>query len=111
MPKKALLRHFFELYGVPAEAVAFSDNGNSFFDNGESVLKAIGFEDHRCYPANVHQYLSMNDNPLHGTSKGSWRNSGVDYRNQAKIRISNKNLPLLARNKVFDQKLPLTGKN
>ncbi len=31
------------------------------------------------YPANVHQWLSMNDNPLHGLSKGSWRTSGVDY--------------------------------
>jgi hypothetical protein len=32
-----------------------------------------------CYPANVHQWLSVNDNPLHGLSKGSWRTSGVDY--------------------------------
>ncbi len=75
----ALLRLFFELYDVPAEAVVFSDNGSSFFENGESVLKAVGFKNHRFYPANVHQYLSMNDNPLHGTAKGSWRSSGVDY--------------------------------
>lgn len=75
----ALLRRFFELYKVPAEAVAFSDNGNSFFEKSSSVLKALGFKDHRFYPANVHQYISMNDNALHGTSKGSWRTSGVDF--------------------------------
>lgn len=75
----ALLRRFFEEYEVPTDAVAFSDNGNSFFENGESVLEAIGFKNHRLYPADVHQFLSMNDNALHGTSKGSWRSSGVDH--------------------------------
>ncbi len=75
----ALLRLFFELYRLPADAVALSDNGNSFFENSLSVLKAIGFKDHLFYPANVHQYLSMNDNRLHGTSKGSWRSERIDY--------------------------------
>lgn len=75
----ALLRRFFELYKIPAEATVLSDNGNSFFENGESALKAAGFKNHLCYPANVHQWVSMNDNPLHGLSKGSWRTSGVDY--------------------------------
>ena len=74
-----LLRRFFELYKIPPEAIVLSDNGNSFFEKGESVLKAAGFKKHICYPANVHQWLSVNDNPLHGLSKGSWRTSGVDY--------------------------------
>jgi hypothetical protein len=74
-----LLRRFFERYEVPAGAVSLSDNRNSFFENSESVLKAIGFENHLFYPANVHQFLSPNDNRLHGTSKGSWRSSGVDH--------------------------------
>src|SRR4051794_15198148 len=43
----ALLRRFFEIYKVPEGGVALSDNGNSFFENGESVLKAVGFKDHR----------------------------------------------------------------
>lgn len=74
-----LLRRFFSRYGVKSDWIAFSDNGNAFYENGESVLKALGFKDHHNYPANVHQFISMNDNPLHGTSKGSWRTSGVDY--------------------------------
>lgn len=75
----ALLRRFFEIYGVQPNSVALSDNGTSFSENGESVLKAIGFEDHEKYPADVHQFASPNDNRLHGTSKGSWRSSGVDH--------------------------------
>lgn len=74
-----LLRLFFGLYKIPAEATVLSDNGNSFFENSESVLTALGFKNHLCYPANVHQWLSINDNPLHGTSKGAWRTSGVEY--------------------------------
>jgi len=74
-----LLRRFFGLYKIPADATVLSDNGNSFFENSESVLMALGFKNHLCYPANVHQWLSINDNPLHGTSKGSRRTSGVDY--------------------------------
>jgi hypothetical protein len=74
-----LLRRFFALYKIPEESTGLSDNGNSFFENSESVLMALGFKNHLCYPANVHQWISINDNPLHGTSKGSWRTSGVDY--------------------------------
>jgi transposase len=74
-----LLRLFFEKYKVPPGVTVFSDNGNSFFENGESVLHKLGFKTHICYPANVHQYLSPNDNRLHGTSKQTWRNSGINY--------------------------------
>lgn len=75
----ALLRHFFVLYGVAKGAVALSDNGKSFFEQGESVLAQLGFQHHVCYPAAVHQYLSPNDNRLHGTAKQRWRQSGVDH--------------------------------
>jgi hypothetical protein len=74
-----LLRLFFAKYNVHKDATILSDNGNSFFENGESVLKQLGFRKHECYPASVHQYLSPNDNRLHGTAKQSWRQSGVDY--------------------------------
>ena len=42
------------------------------------VLLTLGFQKHLCYPAAVHQYLSPNDNRLHGTAKQSWRMSGID---------------------------------
>jgi hypothetical protein len=74
-----LLRRFFHVYEVPPSATIYSDNGNSFFDEGESVLVSLGFQKHVTYPAKVHQYLSPNDNPLHGTSKQRWRSCGVDF--------------------------------
>lgn len=74
-----LLRRFFELYRLPEGVVAFSDNGSAFFPGGVSALKPHGFAKHVAYPAPVHQYLSPNDNRLHGTAKASWRSSRVDF--------------------------------
>ena len=50
-----------------------------FFEGKNDVLLDLGFKHHDFYPSSVYQYLSPNDNRLHGTSKASWRNSGVDY--------------------------------
>ena len=74
-----LIRLFFQNYEVPSKSIVYSDQGNSFFDNGESVLLEAGFIKHCCYPSIVHQYLSVNDNALHGTSKQSWRTCGVKF--------------------------------
>lgn len=75
-----ILRRFFALYQIPLNVVVFSDNGKSFFPGGVSVLESLGFTKHVSYPAPVHQYLSPNDNRLHGTAKASWRNIGVDFK-------------------------------
>ena len=74
-----LIRLFFEHYNVPSDCTVLSDNGNSFYEDGDSVLEQVGFKNHDTYPANVHQYISMNDNRLHGTAKQSWRNGGIDH--------------------------------
>lgn len=74
-----LVHRFFQIYPTIPSAIALSDNGNAFFPKGKSVLKEIGFRKHMPYPAAVHQYLSPNDNRLHGTAKQSWRASGVDF--------------------------------
>jgi hypothetical protein len=71
-----LLRQFLELYEVPAGATVFSDNHQST----KGVLTVLGFAKHVFYPAPVHQYLSPNDNRLHGTAKKSWRASQVDFK-------------------------------
>ena len=74
-----LLRLFFEDFKVPDDCVVLSDNGNSFFDEGEDVLLELGFSKHVQYPAAVHQYFSPNDNRLHGAAKQKWRNSQIDF--------------------------------
>jgi len=75
-----LLRQFFSLYDIPEGAVIFSDNGKSFFTNGNSNLTQYGFAKHVPYPAAVHHLLSPNDNRLHGTAKMAWRAKCVDFR-------------------------------
>lgn len=75
-----ILRLFFDRYDVPDGVVVFSDNGRAFFPGGVSALERLGFAKHVAYPAAVHQYLSPNDNRLHGTAKASWRTSGVDFK-------------------------------
>ena len=68
-----LIRRFFNLWKVREHGIAFSDNGNAIYPQGNSVLLALGFDSHYPYPAPVHQYLSPNDNNLHGSAKASWR--------------------------------------
>lgn len=75
-----LLRMFFELYDIPDDVVVFSDNGKAFSPGGARALEGLGFAKHVAYPAAVHQYLSPNDNRLHGTAKASWRTSGIDFK-------------------------------
>ena len=75
-----ILRRFFALYRVRKKGIVFSDHGAAFFPGGVSVLKTLGFTKHVAYPSPVHQYLSPNDNRLHGAAKTKWRNSGVDFR-------------------------------
>jgi hypothetical protein len=80
VPESAdLIRRFWRLYKIPKDAVIFSDEGISCFPAGESVLEELGFSTHESYPPAVHQYLSPNDNCLHGTAKQRWRHSGVDF--------------------------------
>jgi hypothetical protein len=74
-----LIRRFFKHYGVRENCVVSSDNGNLFFDKGKDVLLELGFVKHVCCPPPVHQYLFPDDNYLHGTSKASWRESGINY--------------------------------
>lgn len=75
-----LLRLFFQRCKVKKNCLILSDNGNAFYEKGESVLLKIGFDIHRTYPAAVHQWLSPNDNHLHGSSKASWRQSDVNFK-------------------------------
>jgi transposase len=74
-----LVRRFFETYGVGKDCTVLSDNGNAFKDGGVDIFDALGFKQHRCYPAAVHQYLSPNDNRLHGAAKKAWTESLVDF--------------------------------
>ena len=84
-----LVHRFVEHYGaeVFADHVIFSDNGNAFREGGGSTLCNLGIENHVFYPADVHQFLSPNDNKLHGVAKQKWRHSGVEFQDDVKASI------------------------
>jgi hypothetical protein len=73
-----LVKRFFKIYRARCDAI-FSDQGNSFFGKEGSTLTGIGFKTHRGYPPCVHQYLSPNDNRLHGVAKSKWQLTKLAY--------------------------------
>jgi len=84
----SLLRKFFELYNIPPNCTVVSDNGNSFKEGGDDILLKMGFQIHEYYPSSVHQYLSPNDNKLHGAAKQKWRQLGIDFTDDVKASIA-----------------------
>jgi transposase len=111
-----LLRRFFALYQIPPNVIVFSNNGKSFFPGGVSALESLGFAKHVSYPAPVHQYLSPNDNRLHGTAKARWRNSGVDFKDDVEsslLLLSHLDVDLVAHGATWFKRniLDLTAKS
>jgi transposase len=65
-----------------------SDNGNAFKDGEESIIEKNGYGKHMFYPACVHQYLSPNDNNLHGVAKMKWRAEITDFSDDVEATVS-----------------------
>ena len=86
-----LYKAFFGTYKINKNIILYSDNSNAFSDGSNDILKKIGFNFHQYYPVPAHQYLSPNDNGLHGAAKGIWRQSGVNYSDdvEASIKLMN----------------------
>ena len=61
------------------EVIFFSDNGNAFRNDGGSIIEQMGYGNHVYYPPCVHQYLSPNDNKLHGAAKSKWRSMPIPF--------------------------------
>jgi transposase len=85
-----LLSLFFGKYHdeIPDDAIFYSDNGGAYLtkENGEDVdlITHLGYT-HEFYPADVHQWLSPNDNALHGVAKNRWRNKFDDFKDDVKV--------------------------
>ena len=70
----ALVEEFLDKFDVDFDSIILSDGGNEFKKLGE-----LGFRRHIRYDAAIHQWLSPNDNRLHGSGKKIWRELGIDY--------------------------------
>ena len=66
-----LVRRFFGKYGVRPDCVVLSDNGNSFFPAGASVLSELGFCQHITYPSAVPSISLPQRQPLAWHSQSS----------------------------------------
>lgn len=64
--------HFLTFHNVPKEVLILNDGGNAFKRGKTSLLDNLGFKNHVTYPSDVHQFLSPNDNKLHGC-KSKWK--------------------------------------
>lgn len=71
---------------IPKGAVILRDGGGAFWSDG-SILEELQWDNHIKYPACVHQLLSPNDNRWHGAAKKRWRESGVNFKDDAAASI------------------------
>jgi transposase len=67
-----LYEYFLDYYEIDKNVLILHDGGNAFKRGKTSIFDAKGFTNHLTYPAAVHQYLSPNDNKLHGV-KAKWK--------------------------------------
>lgn len=79
-----LVRMFFEHYDFVENCHILSDNGSAF--SGD--LTELGFARHERFPAPVHQWLSPNDNRLHGEAKAQWRAEMRDFSDDVEATLS-----------------------
>ena len=77
-----LLHLFFANYKLPYHLCRImSYQGKAFREEESSVLENIGFSEVMSYPPSIHQYLSPNDNKLHGVAKAKWKWNKQDKKN------------------------------
>ena len=74
-----LVRRFLDFYKEQFRAahIVFTDDGTAFVDKGTDVIDSFGIR-RVVYPPAIHQFVSPNDNRLHGESKQVWRTTTVD---------------------------------
>jgi hypothetical protein len=72
--KKAL-----SIWELEKNAIFLHDEGNSFKQGNDSVFANRPGDFEVSYPSAVHQFISPNDNNLHGVAKVKWRNAGLDF--------------------------------
>jgi transposase len=67
----AILEDYVNSQDVPSECLIMHDGGGCYKSKETVVLESLGFTNTVVYPKDVHQWLSPNDNNLHGC-KSTW---------------------------------------
>lgn len=71
---------FLNHYDIPKDFLILHDNGNAYKRAKVSIFDSNGFKNHVAYPTDVHQWLSPNDNKLHGC-KSTWYQEYYKFEN------------------------------
>jgi transposase len=66
-----IYENFLNSYAIPKDALIFHDSGPNLKRSKMWIFDQMGFRNHQVYPSDVHQWLSPNDNNLHGC-KSIW---------------------------------------
>lgn len=82
-----MYEHFLTSNRIPKDSVIFHDNGGGFKRGSESIFDILGFKNHQTFPSDVHQWLSPNDNNLHGV-KTTWKKHYQDFGDSIKSPLS-----------------------
>jgi hypothetical protein len=77
----SMVSAFFKHHTVNKDDHIMSDGGKSFMVRGVNIFDDLGYKKHAVYPSPVHQFLSPNDNRLHGVAKQRMRTAGIDLEN------------------------------
>lgn len=89
-----LYENFLERYEtkkkVSKNDLILHDGGKAFKRQKTSIFDNLGFTNHVAYPTDVHQFLSPNDNKLHGC-KSTWKQEYYKFENEvsASLRLMN----------------------
>lgn len=70
--KYSMYEDYLRRFNFPKDDVFLHDGGPAYTRDGVTVFDAEGFKTHFTYPTEVHQWLSPNDNNLHGC-KEAWK--------------------------------------
>ena len=87
----AVYEHFLNHYQIPKNALILRDGGKPFKRQKTSVFDNLGFKNHVAYPIDVHQFLSPNDNKLHGC-KSTWYGEYYKFKNEVSSALRLMNL-------------------
>jgi hypothetical protein len=73
--------NFLDHYDIPKTDLILHDGGNAFKRAKTSIFDNLGFKNHVAYPTDVHQFLSPNDNKLHGV-KSTWKEEYYKFKDE-----------------------------
>jgi transposase len=85
------LKHYEMKKKIPQTALILHDGGKAFKRRKTSIFDNLGFTNHVTYPTDVHQFLSPNDNKLHGC-KSTWYGKYYKFKNEVSSALCLMNL-------------------